>query len=58
MKRINSHEAQAKVKLLNSVIGYRREIEKIEKDLKAWLKETMGDHNMCKAREVSLRRKP
>lgn len=43
MKSINSIEANNKVKLLNAVIGYRRETEKIEKDLKLWVKEFMGE---------------
>lgn len=43
MKSINSIEAKNKVRLLNAVIGYRRETEKIEKDLKSWVKDLMGD---------------
>lgn len=43
MKSITTIEAKNKVRLLNAVIGYRRETEKIEKDLKTWVKELMGD---------------
>jgi len=38
MKTIQSTEANNKVRLLYAVIGYRRETEKIEKELKDWLK--------------------
>lgn len=43
MKTITSTEANNKARLLNAVIGYRRETEKIEKDLKVWIKNLMGD---------------
>ncbi len=43
MKSITTTDAKNKVRLLNAVIGYRRETEKIEKDLKIWVKELMGD---------------
>lgn len=43
MKSINTTEAKNKVRLLAAVIGYRRETEKIEKELKDWLKDVMGE---------------
>lgn len=43
MKTIQSIESNNKVRLLYAVIGYRRETEKVEKDLKTWLKEFMGE---------------
>lgn len=43
MKIISTLETKNKVRLLYAVIAYRRETEKIEKELKDWLKELMGD---------------
>lgn len=43
MKSIRSLEANNKARLLYAVIGYRRETEKIEKDLKEWIKGIMGE---------------
>lgn len=43
MKSITTLEANSKARLLIAVISYRRATEKIEKDLKVWIKNLMGE---------------
>ena len=57
MKSINSIEANNKVRLLYAVIGYRRETEKIEKDLKGWVKELMGEDSHVQVGDFIISRK-
>lgn len=57
MKTIQSIEANNKVRLLNAVIGYRRETEKIEKELKTWLKDFMGEEKVILIGEFLVTRR-
>ena len=57
MKSINSIEANNKVRLLYAAIGYRRETAKIEKELKTWVKELMGEESRVQVGEFLVSKK-